>query len=296
MTDVRDIMEKIKSNIKNGSTYTAILSESERLQREVDYFNKQPGDLNGYKGCIYDCETCKNKGEIAVIQYCDFYKSDVFAIAICKCMTIRESMHRIKKSGLAGLIDKCTFENFNVTDDWQRKAKLTAQTFAANVPQSQSAWLYIGGQVGSGKTHLCAAVTSKYLHEGKSARYMLWRDDSVELKAVVNDDEEYEKLIKPLKTVDVLYIDDLFKAGKDFKTVKTGQYERPTAADIKLAFEILNYRYNNPHLVTIISSELSIADILDFDEAIGSRIYERSKGYRVEIGHDQIRNYRLNIA
>ena len=47
-------------------------------------------------------------------------------------------------------------------------------------------------------------------------------------------------------------------------------------------FEIINYRYINK-LPIIVSSEYSIDELLNFDEAIGSRIYEMCKDYLVEI-------------
>lgn len=107
---------------------------------------------------------------------------------------------------------------------------------------------------------------------------MLWRDVSVRAKAVVND-EEYGRIVDPLKRVKVLYIDDLFKGGA------------PKEADIKLAFEILNYRYADQKLLTVISSERTIEELLDIDEAVGSRIYERSRGYYLPL--DGMKNWRL---
>ena len=148
-----------------------------------------------------------------------------------------------------------------------------------------SEWLFMGGQVGAGKTHLCTAVVGKFFSMGKAARYMLWRDESPVLKAVVNSAEEYLAAMEPLKTAEVLYIDDLFK---------TERGKSPTEADIKLAHELLNYRYINRNLVTIISSELLIDDLIDIDEAIGSRIYELSKqNYCVQIGYNRDKNFRL---
>ena len=60
-----------------------------------------------------------------------------------------------------------------------------------------------------------------------------------------------------------------------------------------MAFEILNYRYNRQELLTVISTEKLLCDLLDFDEAVGSRIYQRTSGYRVEIGPGTERNYRF---
>ena len=43
--------------------------------------------------------------------------------------------------------------------------------------------VFIGGQVGAGKTHLCTAMVGEFLKRGISAKYMLWRDDALKLKA-----------------------------------------------------------------------------------------------------------------
>ena len=88
----------------------------------------------------------------------------------------------------------------------------------------------------------------------------------------------------------MLYIDDLFKTGKD----KYDAVVKPSVADINYAFEIINYRYNNPKLLTIISSELSEEELLDIDEAIGGRIYERAKTFTIAKNRD--RNYRIRKA
>ena len=68
----------------------------------------------------------------------------------------------------------------------------------------------------------------------------------------------------------MLYIDDFLKCGKN---------EVPTKADTDVALEILMARYNQPDKLTVISTERSISELLELDEALGSRIYERSKGF-----------------
>ena len=69
-----------------------------------------------------------------------------------------------------------------------------------------------------------------------------------------------------LKKTEVLYIDDFLKGGD-------------TDADIRLAYEILNSRYNDRGLRTILSSEMTPEKLLRRDEALGGRIYERARGY-----------------
>ena len=98
-------------------------------------------------------------------------------------------------------------------------------------------------------------------------------------------------MIDRFKKAEVLYIDDLFKTGK----APDGSVLKITGADVNVAFEIINYRYNNPALVTIISSELTEDEILDIDEATGGRIYERAKK-AFSIGKDRKKNYRIKGA
>lgn len=110
---------------------------------------------------------------------------------------------------------------------------------------------------------------------------MLWRDLAVKAKALVNTDE-YHRILQPLKDVPVLYIDDMYKTGKG---------QSPTTADVNLAFELINYRYNDETKRTIISTERTLDELMSIDEAVGSRIYERSKGYRLDFSDKQ--NWRL---
>ena len=226
-----------------------------------------------------DCALCGDKG-----WYLKIKDGREFG-GICKCVEIRASLQRIEKSGLGGLLEDCTFDTFIVSEDWQNTAKTAAMRFAESQPQKKSSWLFLGGQVGAGKTHLCTAVVGHMMNKGNTAKYMLWRDASVRLKSLVNDDEAYAEEIEPFKTADILYIDDFFKTARD---------KSPTAGDINLAFEILNFRYIRQESVTIISSELIIDEIKKLDEAVASRIYQRTtKEYRVEVNHIKERNYRF---
>lgn len=248
------------------------LSSDERAQKDCDHRNSLKGNLSGY-----DCPKCLNRG----INY--LVRDGEVIGRQCACAEIRADIRRFKNSGLSGLLDSCTFDLFQSPEEWQRSMRRLARQFVTESATSGK-WFYAGGQVGSGKTHLCTAIAGELLHSGKSARYMLWRDDVVQLKACVNDDVAYSKLINPLKSATVLYIDDLFK---------TAAGKRPTDADIHIAFELLNHRYINRQLITILSSEWSVDDLIDIDEAVGSRIYERTKEYCLFIPRDKGRNWRL---
>lgn len=207
----------------------------------------------------------------------------------CECMPVRKSMARMKKSGLGELLERCTFEAYQTQFSWQKTAKNMAMDYSAG-PAGR--WMVASGCSGSGKTHLCTAICGEFLKAGMEVRYMLWVDESRPLKAAVNDNAEYGRMIGPLKAVSVLYIDDLFKPRTEVDR-KTGQRRRvtATASDISLAYEILNSRLLRPDLLTVISTELSMDDIMELDTALGSRIYEKSKGcYLVMAGE---KNWRL---
>ena len=120
---------------------------------------------------------------------------------------------------------------------------------------------------------------------------MVWFDEATRIKGLVTDAEAYNAMMSELKETDVLYIDDLFKPIKG----KDGQIVPPTYADVRLAIEIINYRYNNPGLVTIISGERTIDELIEIDEALAGRISELSKagGYCINLKKDSGKNWRL---
>lgn len=276
-------LQAIMARIQKRSGITFDLSPREYEQFFVDDLNKQVGNENEKDG--YNCNACKNKTYIVKLvenpngtygkEYCD-----------CKCVEIRRSIMRMKRSGLKDIIKDYTFDKFDASEPWQQ----TMKTAAADYAKNPEGWLYFGGQSGCGKTHLCTAVCREFLLEGKQVVYMMWRDDIAKIKSLALEPEERQKLIDRFKQAEVLYIDDLFKTGRN----TDGSEPKPTAADINAAFEIINYRYNNPGLLTVISSELNEDELLDIDEAVGGRIFERSKS--ISIAKNRGRNYRIRRA
>ena len=262
-----DRLEKFLRKAMEANPFTEQSSEAERAQWRVEQYNKQEGKLTGY-----DCQICHNKGNIMFLDehLCEYVKR-------CSCMDIRRSIKLIEKSGLKDLMDRYTFENFTTATVWQAKAKKIAFDYAQS---HEDRWFFAGGQVGSGKTHLCTAIVGELLRSGLEAKYMLWRDEIVPLKAQILDDE-YSEEVSRLKNVKVLYIDDFLKTER-------GKF--PTTAEINIAFEVINYRYNRQDLITVISSEFLLDEIIDIDEAVGSRIYQRASGHCINIGRDKKKN------
>lgn len=275
-------ISKLLQMIQTTEHISNPMTPEEREKRNAETFNISSGSLNEDDG--YNCDICHNKGLIMkAYQTEGGYWSA--CCRECKCMAVRRTIKKMERSGLKNIIRDYTFDKFEAVDPWQQTLKTAAEGYA----EKPEGWFFIGGQSGAGKTHLCTAICRKFLYAGKSVKYMLWRDDIVRLKLKSNtsDLDEYTGIINQYKSVDVLYIDDLFKTGKD----QNGNIQLPTSADVNIAFEILNFRYNNPQLMTIISSECTVNEIVDIDEAVGGRILERAKVFNLK--PDKAKNYRL---
>ena len=209
-----------------------------------------------------ECPVCEDRGYTATRS-----ATGELVTRICPCQIRKDNQRRIARSGLSGLLESCTLETYQTAEPWQKQAKQMAEAY---ITDWRGKWFYAGGTPGSGKTHLCTAICGKLMEAGLPVRYMQWRSDIPALKAKVNDAELYADAVGKLKTIRVLYIDDFLKGNV-------------TEADRNIAFEILNARYIKPECATIISSERTIGQILDWDEAIGSRIAERAKGFTMSV-------------
>lgn len=278
---MKQMQELLRSNMDSTSD-AGFASKEEEERFKADSYNRTPG--TAHDKSIYDCKICLNKGDIAIVRQNDLGWWTIFHRP-CKCLKIRSTIRRMQRSGLKDIIRDYTFDKYKADEPWQQAIKQAAMDYA----KDPRGWFFIGGQSGAGKTHICTAICREFLLEGREVKYMLWRDDVTAIKQAVNDYELYKQLIGQYKDVDVLYIDDLFKIGKT-----DGHSQKPTTGDINAAFEILNGRYNDPRKITIISSECTVNDILDIDEAVAGRIFERAKPLNLK--PDRSKNYRLKGA
>ncbi|MBQ8093381.1 MAG: ATP-binding protein [Clostridia bacterium] len=259
-------------------------AQRKRAEDDADGYNAITGTLNLADGI--DCPLCKNKGMIASAVKATGYWSMV--MRQCECKNARNAFARIRTSGLAPAIKRCRFDNFEAREPWQIQCRDKAMAYAKDGSEQ---WLYVGGQVGAGKSHLCTAVCGELLMvRNMSVVYMLWTTDAVRMKALHNEQLYNEQLIRYLNA-EVLYIDDFLKVPRSKENnVYSG---RPTDADLRLAFDILNGRYLERKR-TIISSEWLLSEIGQFDDGLESRIVEMSRNFRCQIARNPERNYRKN--
>ncbi len=235
-----------------------------------------PGYTSG-KSDEPECAICGDRG---------FFVRDGYNIA-CPCHQAKSEAERakriIERSGLADSLEQCTLESFDHAQPFQQNMFDAATRFLA----SDKSWMYMGGQPGCGKTHICTAVCGELLKRDVPVKYMCWTEESRKIKAGTMDAELLDELLEPIKCAGVLYIDDLFKGAPR----RDGRLT-PSDADVKLAFEIFNYRYV-ANLRTIISCEWDIRELLHIDQAIFSRVYERCRACMVYVAPDMDKNWRL---
>jgi len=206
----------------------------------------------------------------------------------CECAKLRQLNRLIKSSAITEEFQKMSFKNFS-TDGVHPKViemKSKANQYYAAFDQikgyRQNSIMLIG-QPGCGKTHLLTAISNYLIHTRQvPVLYFPYKDGMNNLAA--NNFERKNEIMDRMKEIDVLFIDDLFKPIGGKVDVKPWQAES--------IFEVVNYRYlNNKPL--LVSSELSLDDMLYIDEALTSRLFEMAQDFTVTIPKDMKVNYRL---
>ena len=271
------------------------MSYAEVKRQWAEEYNRQDGTLNidhvdangvPVRGDGIDCPKCRNKGYEYVFQ-ADANGNPAILCKVCGCMTKRMAVSRLRRSGLERMVRRYTFDRFEVRETFQNRMKARAREYATEGAK-QGAWMYVGGQSGAGKTHICTAAAAELMKGGMDVLYMLWPHESQRLKALVTDAEAYGYEIGRYKNVDLLYIDDFLKPMRN----REGTEAMPTNADVRLAYELLNYRYAEEK-PTILSSEWFSGELGALDEALAGRISEACGRWKLDIKRDAKRNFRL---
>ena len=245
------------------------ISTEDLSQLQVQWYNESIGNMNEEDGI--ECDICKNKG---YIQYLDGHYQK---IKECSCMKKRKQLRRAKKSGLGSYITKRS-SDFKVTEQWQ--VEMYEKMFSyCSTPNNN--WFCALGTSGCGKTLLCSIIANHLLlNLGKSVQYITWTDFISQLKRDMMSDatESANSTLHEIKNVEVLFIDELLKKYNE--------------TDLKYIIEIINYRYTN-NLVTLVTSEKTMDELLDIDEASFSRLIEKCESFVINIAKDRNKNQRL---
>lgn len=225
----------------------------------------------------YECPKCKDTGQIL---YKDEEGRDFGRR--CECWERKFALQLMKSSGIT---DEDTKKGFNDFQTFNESGLITAKQTATKyflqfeeIRESRNNSLLLCGASGRGKTTLGMAVANNLIRKCVGVRYMPYRDEVTRLKQEITDEPAYNEHMSRLKSAKVLFIDDMLKG-------------KVTDSDLNIMYEIINYRYLE-RLPLIVSTEKTPNELLDFDEAIGSRLLEMCKGYVVAFDKS-IPNYRL---
>lgn len=248
---------------------------------EKDSFNLQNYDfmraawMNAEEGALHkldgiQCEKCRNKG---VIYYFD---GDYFMNHQCECMKQRLMKRRMTESGLGRLLERCTFDSYRTDEPWQNIVKELAMKYSS---EPNRMWLFVSGQPGSGKTHICTAVCNHLIQNGNQVSYKIWGDLFRELDANVYHYEVRQRIIEDIRNAEILYIDDFLKNYKAYSKMAA------------IAFDVINERYN-VRKPLILSTEYTLEEIKSIDTALAGRIDEMTYHSKIQIREAKERDIR----
>ncbi|MBH0171048.1 ATP-binding protein [Fictibacillus sp. 18YEL24] len=214
----------------------------------------------------------------------------------CDCSIKRKIQKIMKSSEITDAFKKMAFSNFERVG----KHELIQEAYQCaidyyrdfdSIKGDRCNSISLLGQPGCGKTHLLTAIANNLIHKKQvSVLYFPFVEGFNDLK---DNFDLLEEKLSNMKKVDVLFIDDLFKPVTTDS--KEGRKRKPRATEwqIEQIYAVINFRYLN-HKPMLISSELNVDELIDIDEALGTRIYQMSKDYTVVIeGDRKLLNYRL---
>lgn len=224
------------------------------------------------------CEKCHDMGYVIVEE------GGVDVAVKCECYEKYMSLIRMKNSGIPYEFSKKGFRDFETMGkETLERAKQKAEIYCKNfldLENDRQNSIIFCGQPGAGKTHLGMAICNSLLNDSNvSVSYMAYRNAVTAIKQTVMSRDDYYAAINQYCTQRLLYIDDLLKG-------------RTTDADINILYEIVNFRYMHSKPL-IISTEKSPADLVELDEAVGSRILEMCRGNIIRLRGKDL-NYRLS--
>ena len=224
----------------------------------------------------YDCKICKDHKVMECNQRESlFYKEDFDTQEVkfykdCDCVIAERNKYRfekaIVKSNLEEIYKEIKNQEYETKFYWQKEYLNKMRAFV----KSSDRGLIISGQTGSGKSLLLGKALANLMHLGRDCHYMQWGQG---MKKLVNQynkvGAEEELFFNRLCTVEVLYIDDLFKTeGNDINKLPN------KTIHINMLWEIINKRMYVDGMKTIISTELFEEDFNNLDKSTRGRLLQ----------------------
>lgn len=198
-------------------------------------------------------------------QECERIESEKAARQAEAERAVREAQDILARKERAGLRKRhinCTLDNYKAATSDQQKALGKAREFLSNTLNRKGGNLVLAGRVGTGKTHLAAAIVSALVEQNRTAALIKMPELIREIKHSWSRDSDTSEsaLIDHFSTIGLLVIDEVgVQFGSDTEKL--------------LVSEIIDNRYQEL-LPTVLISNLDIEGIR---KCIGERCYDRLK-------------------
>lgn len=241
----------------------------------INILNRMKQNCKVEQDTHYDCPICEDKGYT--------FKTDEhgYEVAVpCKCLAKKQSIQKMNRSNLTEVFKQKTINSFKADKKWQIEAKFKVLDYVEKfLKEETNASLILVGNPGGGKTHLGIAAMLELINNNVGCVYKEYITMLTDLKQTSMDETDYIRTLEKYINPRVLFLDDFLKG-------------QPTEADRKYIYKVINTRYLKGKPI-IISTEKSIKEILEFDEAVGSRIVEMAQNNIITFPRGIENNYRL---
>lgn len=112
------------------------------------------------------------------------------------------------RSGIQSLHRSCTFANYEVSNELQRKAYTMAKSYAQNFGTGFASFVFSGGP-GTGKKHLAAAIGNHLLTAGHSVLVVTIPDLMLRVRECYDGGQSEASLLDDLCKVELLVLDEV---------------------------------------------------------------------------------------
>lgn len=161
------------------------------------------------------------------------------------------------RSGIQDLHRSCTFANYQVTGDGQKKALSLAKSYAQNFGGGFASFVFSGAP-GTGKNHLAAAVGNYLLAAGRSVLVVTVPDLMLRVRECYDSGQSEAALLDDLCKVDLLVLDEV-------------GIQRGSSGEKVILNQVIDRRLSSMRPVGILTN-LNHDGLLD---ALGARIIDR---------------------